>query len=99
MPKNPVREGAKKSPLPDHLTIPFRGVDYTITRELVDDVEIFELLEDGKSLTALRRMLGADQWAAFKEANRKDGRVSLTVMNDFLNDTMDVIGEARGGNS
>lgn len=93
---NPV----KPQPADTVLQIMYKGHQYTIARENVDDVEIFELIEDGKSLSALRAMVGPVQWARFKDDARNDqGRVTMTEMNDFLNLCMEAIGGAQGNSS
>ena len=82
----------------------FRGKDYTIAKEDVDDVELFELIEDGKSITACRQILGSERWAQFKEDARDPhtGKVKMETFNDFLNEVMSGIARARrepAGNS
>lgn len=74
----------------------FRGEPYAITRDRADDLELFELIEDEKYVSAIRGFLGPDQWAHFKEvAQRDEGRVSMAVFQEFLDAAM----EAMGGNS
>lgn len=74
------------------ISVPFEGVTYVITRENADDVEIYERVEDGNYITAVRGFLGAEQWEKFKDAHRVDGRVSMTAFNAFLDAAMDAVG-------
>lgn len=98
----PARKTAAKKPQ-DHkvkdeakrkdVTLAHEGIDYTITADAIDDLELFEMIEDGKQLTALRRFLGADQWETFKDSVRTDkGRVRMSDAEDFLNKLMDALG-------
>ena len=79
----------------DRIEVQFKGETYLITRDRMDNLEIFELVEDEKAISAVREFLGPEQWGRYKESNRVDGRVSLTDFNDFLNQIMAAI----GGNS
>lgn len=85
--------------LPVSLTIPFDGIDYTVTRAAASDVELYELLEDDKYVSALRGFLGAEQWNRFKDTHRDtDGRVPMDDLERFLQKLMDRVG-AGSGNS
>ena len=94
----PKAKKAKHNPLKGKvLNVVFKGVHYTLQASDVDDLEIFELIEDGKAVTALRKILGPDRWAEFKESARgKEGRVTMSTTNDFLNAIMSAIGGDRG---
>lgn len=48
----------------------FDGKTYKFDRDNTDDVEILEAFEDGKMITALRAILGPEQWATFKSKKR-----------------------------
>lgn len=89
---------AKHNPLKGRaLHVTFKGVAYDLQASDVDDLEIFELIEDGKAVTALRQILGPERWATFKESARgENGRVTMATTNDFLNAIMSAIGGDRG---
>lgn len=96
--KSPIRAENAGS----DIVIDFEGTTYTITRELIDNLEIFELVEDGKAITATRAFLGPEQWQTLKgqlsrydDDGRKVGPPQLSRLNDFLNVLMGAI----GGNS
>lgn len=63
----------------------YDDVDYEIDPDFRDDLEIIEDLQEGRELSAVQRILGAEQWRAWKEANRgANGRVKATVAQPFL---------------
>jgi len=72
----------------------WRGQNYTIDPAFRDDVEILEDTEDEKYVNALRRVLGAEAWDEWKDANRdKDtGRVKATLAEEFMTDLFEVLG-------
>lgn len=60
-------------------TFEFRGTQYTVPGNALDDIEVMEALEDEKYITVIKKTIGADQWAKFKAASRtSDGRIPLT---------------------
>lgn len=78
------RENAR--PLPSFIDIPYDGVTYTIARADAINVETYELIEDGKYVTAVRAWLRPVQWTQFKEAHRDtDGTVPMDALEGFLN--------------
>lgn len=78
------RETARDLPLA--IDVPFAGIVYTIARDDALNVETYELVEDGKYVTAVRAWLGPAQWAAFKEAHREpNGIVPMDALERFLN--------------
>lgn len=91
----PRKTNTVKAAALDSLTVEFNGQTYDITRSRMDNLEIFELVEDNKAISASREFLGPEQWSRFKEKNRVDGRVSMTTFNEFLDSIM----KAVGGNS
>lgn len=88
--QNPAKAEARG----DNIKVHFSGVDYTISREVADDVELYERLEDGNYVTGVRTMLGSEQWQAFKDAHRVDGRVPMKALNEFLDAAMSAVGNA-----
>jgi hypothetical protein len=84
--------GAKAEAKLASITVKFEGTTYTIPRENVDDLELFEALEDNKYISATRGFLGQQQWDAFKDAHRVGGRVPMSTMNSFLDALMESLG-------
>jgi len=82
----------------EDITFVHDGVTYTIERDVVDDVEILELIGDMTTNPILlpkvvRTMLGAAQWAAFKDSHRNaKGRVP----SDELRGLFEAIDDAAG---
>ena len=63
----------------------FNEDEYTVDGAALDDVEVFELFEEEKFMTAVKRILGVDEFTRFKENNRdENGRVSMEVFGDFV---------------
>lgn len=48
----------------------YDGDKYVFDKSTVDDVEVYEAMEDGKMAVPLRTILGAEQWAKFKSKKR-----------------------------
>lgn len=89
-----AKAGASSVPL--FLDIPYQGTDpitgeptttsYTIARADALNVETFELIEDGKYVTAVRAWLRPVQWQTFKDQHRAtDGTVPMDALEGFLN--------------
>jgi len=96
-----IPEGAKKPQ--DHkkpaaqieaeeldLVVEYNEVKYTLKREVLDDVDLFELIADMVENPILlprviKQILGTDQWDEFKNSNRNEaGRVTLNHLNNFF---------------
>lgn len=80
------RQAAKSEASGDTETITFTYDDreWSYRSSAVNDVEILEFVEDGKITTALRKILGADQWSDWKDIHRlDDGTVPPEDMEDF----------------
>lgn len=66
---------------------------YTIEPHTLDNVDLFEAIEDQNYITAARGFVGRDQWSKFKEANRTDdGRVPMKSVEEFLSAMMEAVG-------
>lgn len=95
----PAKAEAKSGPV----HVPFDGVDYQIDRENINNLELFEFIEDEQYIKAIRGFLGLDQWAKFKDSQRDDqDRVSAAKFEDFLNAVMEAVGgksASSGGSS
>ncbi len=82
---------------PKVLTIEWHGHTYTITPDAFDDLEFVEAMlavddpamEDAErsvqAFKGVKILLGPAGLAAYKENERKDGRVSFSGMMDFFN--------------
>ena len=72
------------------IAVDFKGQRYTIDADVFEDVEVIELLgdmQDNHMLLprAVRTILGAEQWAAFKEANRNEkGRIPVDLVGELF---------------
>lgn len=69
-------EAAKTEAVEDSVTFEYDGVTYTAPPAIEWDVEVFEAAEDGKIVSAVRALIGPDQWAKFKEKKRTIVNVS-----------------------
>lgn len=49
----------------------FDGVEYEVRADIFDDIDFREHLEDGDHTLVARALLGARQWAEFKQKHRK----------------------------
>jgi hypothetical protein len=85
MPRTPNPVAAEATG--EKLAVEFRGATYTVDAAGDWDLEVLEALEDGKMTTAVRALLGPDQFAAFKATRPK--------VND-LNDLFEAIQTALG---
>lgn len=71
--------------------------DYLIAGEALDDAELLEYFTDDNFVGALRVMLGAEGWAAYKaNARGENGRVTASGASEFLNH---ILAEVKRGNS
>jgi hypothetical protein len=79
------------------------GITYTIAAEAVDDAELTEQIADmqaGESQLLpliVRRLLGVEQWKAFKDAARdKAGRIPHARLSDLFEAMDDAVGNSSG---
>lgn len=71
--------------------------EYVVAGENLDDAELLEYFTDENFVGALRIMLGAAGWAAYKEnARNAEGRVTASGAAEFLNH---ILAEVKRGNS
>ena len=88
------RQTAKADVVATKSTFEWRGTEYTVDPDLIDDLEFFEALENNQFATAVRMMLG-DQYRQFKDQVKEaEGRVSLATTQAFLEEYM---GHAQRG--
>lgn len=82
------RQTAKSDVVKNKTSFDWRGTDYVVDPDLIDDLEFFEALEGNQFATAVRKMLG-DQYDKFKDQVREaEGRVSLATTQAFLEEYM-----------
>jgi hypothetical protein len=82
------RQTAKADVVNTKSAFEWRGTDYVVDPDLIDDLEFFEALEGNQFATAVRKMLG-DQYDKFKDQVREaEGRVSLATTQAFLEEYM-----------
>ena len=92
---------AKNDVKPEEITVSYEGEEYTVSTDVLDDVEILERLDRAtfNPVGALRLMLGFDQWEKFK-ANKlrlsKADRVTVSDTAEFLNALLEKV---QAGNS
>lgn len=71
--------------------------EYLIAGENLDDAELLEYFTDDNYIGALRIMLGAEGWAAYKENSRNaNGKVTASGAAEFLEH---ILAEVKRGNS
>ena len=82
------RQSAKSDVVKAKSTFEWRGTDYVVDPDLIDDLEFFEALEGNQFATAVRKMLGY-QYDKFKDQVKEaEGRVSLATTQAFLEEYM-----------
>lgn len=92
-PNRPKKTAAAKAEaLAQNVPFTFAGQDYVVERSNIDNLELFEAIEDGNYITAVRGFLGGEQWAQFKDAHREDGRVPMSALSDLLDTLMEIVG-------
>jgi len=66
-------------------TFEFNGEDYTVDAKALDDVEVFEMFEEDKFMSAVKKILGATEFTRFKDNNRQDdGRIPMELFGEFV---------------
>ena len=82
------RQAKKNEAAPDEaqdIDFEWGGHTYTVPAEAFDDTEVVELYEDGKVISAVRQILGGEQWSDWKDRNRNtSGRVPAALLEEFL---------------
>lgn len=71
--------------------ITVRDLELTVDLSALDDFEVIEALQDDNFIPALRALLDAEQISKVKEALRKDGRVSMTAMTEFVQELFEAL--------
>lgn len=87
---------AEAEPNTEPISFEHDGETYTIAADAVNDLELLEDFEDGKNLSGIRRLLGAEQWARFKDSARDGaGRVPAEAAEPFLDKLQEVLGQGN----
>lgn len=73
----------------EDVTFNYQDKEYSVTGKQLNNLELFEDIEDEKYFSAARGFLGAEQWSAYKEHNRVDGIVSLDSIEGLLEAMME----------
>jgi hypothetical protein len=69
----------------DTMAVAFEGLDFTVPRDVQDwPVDAMEAMEDGKAATALRALLPAAQWTAFKAQSPKPTIRTIAALLDAI---------------
>lgn len=92
---------AEASPaLAQDVEFEYEGQTYTIEADRLNNLELFEAIEDEKYLQATRGFLGDAQWAEFKDSQRlPDGRVPMECLEGFLAEMVKAIGQGNSSAS
>lgn len=78
------------------VTFEHDGVEYTVPRANMNNLELFEFVEDEQYIKATRGFVGREQWAAFKDKYRTDdGNVPLECLEGFLEALMGAVGQGN----
>ena len=80
-----ANSNAKARALKGNAKFTFKDHEYEVQAEALDDIEVFELFEDEKYMTAVKKVLGKEEFETFKDNNRNEqGRVSMEVFTEFV---------------
>lgn len=90
------RQTAKDDVVSEERVFNWRGTDYTVDTERIDDLEFIEKLEQNMLATALGLMLGKDQYETYKaQVKESEGRVSMKTTQTFLEEYMEFAGRGN----
>lgn len=91
-----ARKAEAAPELAEPVTFEYGGREYVIKPEAVNNLELYEAIEDQKYLTAARGFIGREQWDLFKDDHRlPDGRVPMEPVEGFLEALMEAIGQGN----
>lgn len=69
------------------------GIKVNITVDDIDDIEVAEMLEEGRITTAMKRVFGDDEYAAIKDKFReKHGKAKLSDISEWFNKVAERLG-------
>lgn len=97
--KQPQDHKARKAEaqdLDENIEFEYDGTTYTVERANLDNLELFEAIEDQQYIKATRGFIGRDQWEKFKDVHRtEDGRVPMEPLEGFLEALMEAVGQGN----
>lgn len=70
------------------------GIKINVTADDFDDIETLELLEDGKFVSAIKRIFGEKKYQEIKEKLRdpETGKVKSTAVNEWFEKVAEKVG-------
>ena len=69
------------------------GIKVNITLEAIDDIEVAEMMEDGRIATAMRQVFGEAEYAKIKDKFReKYGKAKLSDMSEWFGKVAERLG-------
>lgn len=78
------------------VTFEHDGTTYVIPRANMNNLELFEFVEDQHYIKATRGFIGREQWAEFKDKYRTDdGNVPMESLEGFLEAMMEAVGQGN----
>lgn len=81
---------------PQDSTFEYDGEEYVIEAANLNNLELFEAVEDEQYIKATRGFIGREQWARFKDKYRDDqGRVPMEPLEGFLEAMMKAVGQGN----
>lgn len=90
------RQTAKDDVAPELRVFNWRGTDYEVDTDRIDDLEFIEKLEQNLFASALTMMLGQEQYVTFKDQVKEaEGRVSMMTTKTFLEEYMEFAGRGN----
>lgn len=90
------RQTAKDDVAPEVRVFNWRGTDYDVDTDRIDDLEFLEKLERNLFASSLTMMLGEEQYEKFKaQVKEAEGRVSMQTTKTFLEEYMEFAGRGN----
>lgn len=78
---------AEASDQNDPIKFEFKGYEYEMPHPDEWDIEVAEAYEDGKVVTALRHILGDEQWRLYKERERPKSKDLQAFLDSMFQQT------------
>lgn len=64
-----ARKAARADVTGEPVTFLYGGAEYTIEAGALKDLDVLEGIEDGRIITAMKKILGPEQWATFRRTH------------------------------
>lgn len=69
------------------------GIKIDITLDDIDDIEVAEMLEEGKIAAVLRHVFGQEKYEAIKDHfKKKNGKARISDLNEWFNKVAERLG-------